>query len=812
MTSESKNNTYEQVVQQLQVGSSIPDELSEIFALEAEDHLETIYDGLQRLQTNRSDAEALADVRRASHTFKGAAGAVNMQAASQLAHRMEDLLDCLAATLATVSEDQLQLLLATADQLQGLAAADFEPDSTADQIVQLYQAFEEEMQDSANASPPSARSARSAEAPATLASFVEQADENLHPASVAGSESTGQATQYLRVPLDRLDQLVSLLGEMMVNRSEYQHCLDDFSSRIEDMQSAMQRLGNAIHRTNAHQRFKHARQTTDRDSAVRSSFEFHGCHNGFDSLEFETATQAGQLDHKLSEAENDAEMLAGEFWKIKSTFGSLVRRQEKLNREAQKNLMRIRMVPLSGIVSRLERTVRTVAGKLGRAVELEIVGDRIELDKSVLDGIVDPMLHLIRNAIDHGIEDPAVRAAAGKPETSRLRIVAVNQGTQIEIRICDDGAGINVEKIRAKALQQELIAEGHQATDDELRSLIFRPGFSTAQSLTDVSGRGVGMDVVSDAIRRLKGTIGVESQPGIGTTFIIRLPTNLGVMRAVFVESGGSTFAIPMQTIRQIQLLDPLTVTKSESACFTKVDHRKLRLLDLGSQLGRDSKIEGRFDQRVPLLLVDNGIEEIAMTVDAVFGSQDIVVKTLGDHLKQIPGVIGAMINGDGSVVPILDMAELAGNHRTEFLLKFNRNKNVVRTSHRKLAMVIDDSISVRRVTENLLTSVGWEVVTAHDGVDALEKLAELENAPDVFLSDLEMPRMDGLELIRQIREQPEFERTPIVMVTSRASEKHRHKAYEAGATDYMVKPFNDVKLIKIINSMIQQSETAAVV
>ena len=809
MTSDlNKQFAFDDVVQQLQVGSAMPAELMEIFAEEAEDHLRTIYDGLQRLRLNNDDPVALADVRRSSHTFKGAAGAVGLQAASKLAHRMEDLLDRLAARNESVTTQQLKLLFATADQLQGLASADVEINFAAQQIVDLYQKFSVEMGD---AQLPAIDQTGPTER-ATAERKIESAGAQLE----TRPETPGQPKQYLRVPLDRLDQLVSLLGEMMVNRSEFQHRIDDFASRIEDMQSAMQRLAQVAHyveapdglnRNDDRQTSKGEKQQPASGFVAGTSHELSSYRDGFDPLEFESFTDSERLGQACSEAEIDAEMLSGEFWKIKSSFDSLLRRQAKLNRDAQKSLMRVRMVPLSGLVGRLERTVRTVAGKVGRQVELEVIGERIELDKTVLDGITDPFQHLIRNAIDHGVEEPEIRAAAGKPEIAKLRITAVNKGTQVELRISDDGAGIHLEKVRQKGIEQGLIEEGQELTDDELQALIFRPGFSTAQNLTDVSGRGVGMDVVGDAIRRLKGSICVESRTGVGTTFTIQLPTTLGVMRAVIVEASGKTFAIPMQSIRQILLLDPETVIATENGWMTRCLDRDLRLVDLAVQLGLVSKDQQTFQNPAPLLLIQSGVEIVALTADAILGSDDIVVKTLGDHLKNVRGIIGATINGDGSVVPILETSELVEKNQTGFATRFRHKNHRSTVIRRNTAMVIDDSISVRCVTEQLLTSHGWDVVTAHDGVDALEKLAGMDTPPDVFLSDMEMPRMDGLELIRQIREQPEFEVTPIVMITSRSSEKHRHKAFEAGATEYVVKPYNDVKLLELIAQLLQAAD-----
>ena len=308
-------------------------------------------------------------------------------------------------------------------------------------------------------------------------------------------------------------------------------------------------------------------------------------------------------------------------------------------------------------------------------------------------------------------------------------------------------------------------------------------------------------------MRRLQGTISVDSQPGIGTTFTIQLPTTVGVTRAILVGCRGENFAIPMQSIQKICRFDPASVTCQNDQCWVPFDDRQIRVLDLARHLRLETGNGPLTQTAAPLLLLSNGNEEIAVVVDQIIGSQDIVVKSLGNHLQNIPGIVGATVGGDGCVIPILDSAELIDPNSTNVIMfAEQQTAESPGETRRTLAMVIDDSISVRRVTESLLNTAGWDVVTAKDGVDALEKLVDLDHAPEIFLCDMEMPRMDGLELVRQLREQQEFELTPIVMVTSRASEKHRHKAFDAGATDYVVKPFNDEKLLDLISTLVQLS------
>lgn len=803
MTSNSATNHFsiDEVVKQLSASVSLPEEIIEIFSEEANDHLQKIYDGLGQLKDNPHDMKALGEVRRVSHTLKGAAGAVGHQVITRLAHRMEDLLDQLAENnCSEVSSIQLELLFCTADQLQELSTGEFDSKQAAAQIVGLYQVFEEQI------GPGSANQDANAGEPfAQMAGTNQQLDNQTAPvcSSEPGSVPNGGATEYLRVPLNRLDRMSKLLGEMTVNRSEFEHRLQEFGVRINDMQNALERM----------------RSVTPMDvESFGASGNFRGNRpletlrtnrrDEFDPLEFEQFSESDLFSQQLSEADSDAEMMAGEFNKIKQDFTSLLRRQQQLNRETQKCLLQVRLVPIGAIANRLERTVRTVSRKLQRPVEFHLTGKEIEVDKTVLDEIADPILHLIRNAIDHGVEDTGLRVAAGKPEAAQLRLQAVNLGTQVTLKISDDGAGLDTEKIKQKAISLGMIEADANLAADDLHALIFRPGFSTASELTDVSGRGIGMDVVSDAVRRLKGTIRVDSERSAGTTFTIQIPTVVGVSRALFLESAGQQFAIPIQSVHKIARLQAADVKTDGDQRIAKQADGDLRLIDLSKHLGL-RRINSRLDSSekpMPMLILGSGEDSVGVTVDAILGCRDIVVKGLGSHLKQVRGLMGATIAGNGSVVPILDSEEIVTGKSCNMLPEDLDECRPVRNS-KKLAMVVDDSISVRRVNESLLKFAGWDVVTATDGVDALARLAELETEPDVFLCDLEMPRMDGFEFIRQVRDQEEFQSTPIVMVTSRSSEKHRHKAFEAGATEFVVKPYDRDRLLNMLAELVVVAE-----
>lgn len=836
--------TYAEVIAQLQSGGQISAELVEIFSEEAAEHVRTIYDGLDRLRVNRGDGPALGDVRRASHTLKGAAAAVGMEVVTRLAHRMEDLLDYLADHNLTTTEAQIGLLLSTADQLEDLTTTKVDPDTTATALVEIYENYAREMTEltAGNDSSIDPVASSPAELPAEVETESAELDESAESTDLddeetvlaevhklreealadsnddtsgdkpersetnVRSETNAQPTQYLRVPLDRLDDLVKLVGEMIVNRSAFHQRLADFESRIDDMNTAVGRFRSVVHDVETRYSVDalRVRSTGRLGSGNATEGLGHGAissTNDMDSLEFDRYTDFHLLARTLSETTNDVSMVTGEFKNLLGDFDSLLGRQQRLNRDAQDGLMHIRMVPVGNIVNRLDRTVRSVANKLSKKVNLVVVGEQTELDKTVLEEIADPLQHLIRNAIDHGVESAEERIAAGKPATSQLTIEALNQGTQVTIRVSDDGRGINVQKVRQLAIEKGLIEEGKELSEEELHALLFAPGFSTADTLTDVSGRGVGMDVVREAVQRLRGSIRVDSELGKGATFTIHLPTTLAVSRALLVQTSGQTFAIPMQSVQQILRLDPSDVGTVGKKPIVRIGDQSVQLKNLGNhlQLTPDEHVD--FSQSVPLLLLQDGDDEIAVTIDSIESSQDIVVKTLGDHLRHVPGLLGATVRGDGSVISILDPADIAGKlGGVGKRFDNSRYASKAQAARRNLAMVVDDSISVRRVTAGLLRSAGWDVIDAKDGIDALEQLSSMDDLPNVFLTDMEMPRMNGIELINRLRNQPKFADLPILMVTSRASSKHRTMALDAGADEHIVKPFNDERLIEMIN------------
>ena len=629
--------------------------------------------------------------------------------------------------------------------------------------------------------------------------------------SLAESHEQKRQGESLRVPLARLDSLMREVGELIINRSAFEQRMLDFARCVEEMQRAVARMKGVAHDLDA----KYGvgalggRRALwgDGASLMPGGRRFgNSAGDEFDALELDRYSEFHLLSRSLAESTTDLGTVGNELRNLMGDFDQLLNRQGRLSRDTQDRLMRIRMVPLTTLAAKLQRTVRVVAGQQHKDVELLIQGADTELDKLVLEELADPLMHILRNAVDHGLEAADVRRAANKPERATIRVQAFSQGTQVILRISDDGAGLNFDAIRETAVRHGLVAASDVANlnEEELAAFIFLPGFSTARTVSEVSGRGVGMDIVGDKVQKLKGTISVESHAGQGTTFTIRLPMTLAVTRALLVRASHETFALPMQSVVQILRLERQQIDKLGPSPVIRLGEETLPLVYLSEQL-RLRHPADKTSATLPVLVLAAGDQKVAVAVEKILSGRDIVVKTLGSHLRKVKGLIGATLMGDGSVVPILDAADLVGHAGTA-----TRPRSVVPVPHRlihrdetPLLMVVDDSVSVRRVMTNLLKNSGWQVLEAKDGIDALEKLQQAERQPDLFLLDIEMPRMDGYELLTSLRSQTEHRQTPIVMVTSRAGDKHRQKAKRLGATDYVIKPYQDDELLSLLRSLL---------
>lgn len=472
--------------------------------------------------------------------------------------------------------------------------------------------------------------------------------------------------------------------------------------------------------------------------------------------------------------------------------------------------MRSRMVPFSRMVPRLRRIVRQIATEVDKQVAFELENVEGELDRSVLERMVAPLEHMLRNAVDHGIESPAERVAAGKPEEGRILLSLKREGGEVVIRLVDDGRGLNLDRIREKAIERGLMTADAQLSDQDIMQFILRSGFSTADKVTQISGRGVGMDVVSAEIKQLGGTVFIDSRWGQGTTFTVRLPFTVSVNRALMIQLGEHNYAIPLNTIEGIVRVSPFELEHYYQDPNARFEYagEEYRVRYLGTMLDRNQlpRLESQ-TLPLPVILVRSAETAVAIQVDRLMGSREIVVKSLGPQFSAVEGLSGATVMGDGSVVIILDPAAII---RKEMALHSSGHVQLIdwgvqseaeQDKGSQRVLVVDDSVTVRKVTSRFLEREGYEVMTAKDGADAWMILQD--TIPDLMLLDIEMPRMDGFEVARNVRGSSRLKDLPIIMITSRTGEKHRERAIGLGVNSYLGKPYQEEVLLSHIHELI---------
>lgn len=626
----------------------------------------------------------------------------------------------------------------------------------------------------------------------------EPAEEKKKKVEAQGDKRRGPRIQHemVKVRADLLDNLVNFAGEVSIYRSRVEQQIGSFRSNIDEMDQTVDRLREQVRQVEIE---NEAQIESQREEAQKQGYE------DFDPLEFDRFTHMQQLSRSMAESLNDLlsieEMLTG----LTRETETLLLQQSRVNTELQENLMHTRMVPLVENAPRLRRIVRQTASELGKRTSLSFSGAEVEMDRNVVERMMAPLEHMLRNSIAHGMEEKAARKKAGKPEEGQITIALSREGSEIVIRVSDDGAGINIEAVKKKAIERGLMKPDAKLSDKEISRFILESGFSTAESLSQIAGRGVGMDVVNSEIKQLGGVMDIDSVAGQGTTFTIRIPLTLSVSRALLVQVGEDTYAIPLMSINGIERLERDELERllaTEDPTFSWVGE-EYDLMHLTSVLGLGQGVVASDMAKQPLLLARSGEHRIAFAVDNLLGSREIVVKSLGPQLSTLQDLAGATILADGSVALIIDMPSLIrrGMARKSQMVE-GEAVAAVEVEREPVVMVVDDSITVRKVTERLLKRHNLRCVTAKDGVDALAVLEE--TVPDVMLLDIEMPRMDGFELATHIRNSERLKGIPIIMITSRTGEKHRQRAMDIGVNIYMGKPYTEVDLLENIEKLMK--------
>ena len=615
-----------------------------------------------------------------------------------------------------------------------------------------------------------------------------------------------QPQETVKVSANLLEGLVNLAGETSISRARLEQEVSDFGFTLGDMDQTIDRLRDHVRRLD---------METEAQIIFRQERAEETNYEDFDPLEMDRYSQIQQLSRSLMEATYDLQ-------DIKSTLSDKTRdaetillQQSRINTELQEGLMRTRMVPFNRLLPRLRRIVRQVSGELGKQVDFIVGNAEGEVDRTVLERMISPLEHLLRNAVDHGIEMPEGRQAAGKNAKGTIELELSREGGDIVLRLQDDGKGIDVDKIKDKAIERGLMKPDADLNETEIMQFILEAGFSTAEKVTQISGRGVGMDVVNSEVKQLGGNIYIDSQLGQGTVFTIRLPFTVSVNRALMVNTLDDLYALPLTSIEGIVRVTPKQLAEyyQPNAPLFEYGGRRYRLEYMGALLHTGARpAMSSIETSVPLVLVRGSDDRhsMALHVDRLMGSREIVVKTLGAQFSKVPGVSGATILGDGSVVVILDLSalirsELVVEHQNAAMLGHSQPENEPRKKEGpSKVMVCDDSVTVRKVTSRLLERNGMDVMLAKHGADAIAQM--IDEIPDLILLDIEMPHMDGFEVASRVRHDERLKHIPIIMITSRTGSKHRERALSIGVNEYMGKPFQEGPLLAMIERLLNES------
>ena len=720
-------------------------DLLPVFLEEAADLLPQIGNGLRQWQQDPGDTAPAQGLLRTLHTVKGSARMAGAMRIGQHTHELETQVENMvhAGTTLPAAFDEL---MANYDQ----ALALFE------QLVQPAAAVEE----------------TSGEAPA--------ADTPAPPEA---------RTPLVRVRADILDRLVTQAGEVSITRSKLENQMGVLKGALSDFSDNLSRLRRQLREVEM-----------QAESQIASRLSIAG-EREFDPLEFDRFTRLQELTRMMAESVSDVASFHESLSRTVDGAGEELAAQSRMTRDLQRDLMRVRMVPFASLSERLFRVARQTAKETDKRVNLDIRGGATEIDRSVLEQMAAPFEHLLRNAIVHGIEPRSLRAAAGKPETGELLVQVSQQGNEVVLQFSDDGAGLDLERIRAKARALGMVAGDAELPGAEAAELIFAPGFSTADSLTELAGRGVGMDVVRSEAQSLGGRVAIATEAGKGARFTIRLPLTLAVTQVVLVASAGKTYALPSNLVEQVAQVREPELAAAAGTGMLEVAGQALSFHYLPALLGEGDRFEPGLRSR-PVMVLHSAGERIALQVDEVLGNREVVIKNLGPQLARVPGIAGATVLGTGDIVLILNPLALGRNAGTAAQAAAPAAAAAL-ARPRPTIMVVDDSLTVRRVTQRLLEREGYRVALAKDGVDALAQLPEVR--PDLMLVDIEMPRMDGFDLVRHVRGDAATSAIPVIMITSRTADKHRNVALGLGVNAYFGKPYQEPVLLGAIAGLLNR-------
>jgi chemosensory pili system protein ChpA (sensor histidine kinase/response regulator) len=802
-------------------------EILAYFAPEAAEHLDTMLNALLLLEQEGPNEDALTRLFRAVHTLKGAAYTVGFAAAGRLAHGVEDVLAAVRDERVRLTPPVTEAVLAGIEALKALLAG---PEALRDDLAALVDRAHERLR-SASAPVPGAAAAPPPPPEPLLPAAASAPPDAMRPPAprdgVPGEtpddpgegtsrrvrETSAPARPSIRVGLDRLDALMSLVGELVIARSRLERRLTQLE-RVGDLLAFSRHRIGQVARDLEVRELEPAPQgpARARDGDTGPAPEAGG-PPGESLSQLLTGLGFERYDDTAILARATAE-IAADISEVQTQLAALIQHVSEETAQIQRltgglrnEVTRARMVPLGTLFGRFALQVREAARSAGKRVALQVSGESVEVDNSIVQQLADPLLHLVRNAVAHGIEPEEERRRRGKPLHGSVSLHAYHQGGAIYVEVEDDGRGMDAATLKAHAVRHGFLTPDAAAvlSDREALELIFLPGFTTSTQVTSAAGRGVGMDAVRASVARLNGEIGVETAAGVGTRFTIKLPLTVIIADALFVRVGNERLAIPLTAVRMIRTASPAEVHRAGRAEMVRVEGELIDLLRLDRLLELPPAAPRG---RTPVVVLRSAGRSIAVAVDELLGKEEIVIKSLGGFLEGLGPFAGATISGEGSVILLLDAARLA-EAAPEPASALQRGPAAAGAPAPRgpgaeaapRVLLVDDSVSVRKFVGQMLQRAGFEVVTATDGADALERVAD--SAVHAVITDLEMPRLNGYELIEELRRRPSTRDIPVVVLTTRAGGKHLGLARRLGVQHYVTKPAEEQALAQAIRSLV---------
>jgi chemosensory pili system protein ChpA (sensor histidine kinase/response regulator) len=824
----------------LPADDEVPDEILEFFQPEAEEHLQIVSDCLISLEGN-NNPEEINKLFRAIHTVKGSAAQVGLKRLGGIAHRVEDLIGRLRDGEMEPSPAVIDLCLESVDVLKKTLHRQWTDEA------EMRKGVDSLLGRIAEFAPMDAEEAEiAAEAAAAAADQADGEAEIVTAASASTKKSAKQpatpatTVKSVRIALARLDRMMNTVGELVINRTRMVGRVAELEKLVDTLSFSKERLQGKV--SEFQEKYEFNRISNSRatqgpwtpaatpkmlTSAAAGESSFW---SEFSELEMDRYDDFNILSRSMAEISADVNEVLSQLEGFIGRVEGDIDEFTKLAHHLQDEITAARMVPIGTLYSRLSRAVRDAAKSTGKQVDLDLSGSETELDNNIIQQISDPLVHLVRNSVAHGIESSSDRTAAGKTAMGNITLRAYHRGNHIYIEVEDDGRGIDYERVKQSAIERSLVSPetADRLTERDLREMLFHPGFTTSPVKTELAGRGVGLDVVRANLNALNGEIDIQSTSGQGTKFTLKVPLTLIISPALFVRCGATNFALPLAVVEEIRRLRADEIEDVGGKLLTKVRDVVTEVIRLDTYLGLPplEPVNGYFR----MVVANAGNRQIGLVVEEVVGKDEIVIKNLGEYLRRVKLFPGTTIAPDGSLILLIDLNRMVAtepNERRALQASASAarifapgstavakgtipSEAIDRVEQERVIVVADDSISVRKFVGRMLEKNGYRVKLAADGLEAAELVSQ--HGCHLVITDLEMPRMTGYELMVQLRQSPTTRRIPVMVVTSRAGAKHRDRAMKEGATSFLTKPVQEDQLIAAVEQLIGTETTKPVV